>query len=297
MSQYIRHFAAPLALSVALVVGACGTRDNASDTALATDTSALNRDLARAGTDTAAQPQLKDVPATPAPAPTKTASTPPKRTTTSSSGSTTRTTTPAPTKTATGNTVTKADAGTAASGASGGGSVGMIASGTTINLASNQRICTGSSSNVGDTFQARVSEAVTGSNGAVIPAGATATVRITELKRSENTNDPIRIGLAVSSISFGGKTYPVDAEVTDVAVQRERASTRGNDAKKVAIGTAVGAIAGQVIGKDTKGTVIGAAAGAAVGAGAAAATANYNGCVNEGGRIQIRLNSGTQIRA
>ncbi|HKG91187.1 MAG TPA: glycine zipper 2TM domain-containing protein [Gemmatimonadaceae bacterium] len=295
MSQYIRHFAAPLALTAALVVGACGTKDNASDTALATDSAALNRDLARAGTDTGAQPALKDVPATPAATPTKTASTPPKRTTTSSSGSTTRT--PTPTKTASGNTVTKSDpAAAGGAAATGGGAVGMIASGTTINLASSQKVCT-NTHNVGDTFTATVAEAVTGSNGAVIPAGATANVRVTEVKKSENVNDPIRIGLAVSSISINGRSYPVDAEVTDVAVARERASTRGNDAKKVAIGAAAGAVLGQVIGKNTKGTVIGAAGGAAAGAAAAAATADYNGCVNQGGRIQIRLNAGTQIRA
>src|SRR5688572_12322026 len=59
MSKYIRY---PLALALALAVGACAGDDSASDSALATD-SALNADLELAGQDTAAQPQLSDVPA------------------------------------------------------------------------------------------------------------------------------------------------------------------------------------------------------------------------------------------
>jgi len=56
-------------------------------------------------------------------------------------------------------------------------------------------------------------------------------------------------------------------------------------------------VIGQVIGKDTKGTVIGAAAGAAAGTAAAATTANYEGCVNDGGRIVITLTSPLSIKA
>jgi hypothetical protein len=41
--------------------------------------------------------------------------------------------------------------------------------------------------------------------------------------------------------------------------------------------------------------VIGAAVGGAAGAGAAAATANYEGCVNPGGKITATLNSATQV--
>ena len=138
---------------------------------------------------------------------------------------------------------------------------------------------------------------MTGSNGAVIPAGATAVIEVTKLKRSENANDNIEMGFAVKTISFGGATYNVDGDVTSAAVDRVRNSTKGNDAKKVAGGAVLGAVIGQVIGKDTKGTVIGAAAGAAAGTAAAATTANYEGCVNDGGRIVITLTSPLTIKA
>ena len=142
-----------------------------------------------------------------------------------------------------------------------------------------------------------LTEPVTGSNGAVIPAGATAEIEVTKLKRSENANDNIEMGFAVRSISYGGNWYNVDADVTSASVDRVRASTTGNDAKKVIGGAVLGAVIGQVIGKDTKGTVIGAATGAAAGTAAAATTANYDGCVNDGGRITIKLTSPLTIKA
>lgn len=283
MTEYIRRFAAPLALSLALVagVGACKTGDDD----LASDTAALNRDLELANRDTSARPGLTDVPAgtatTPRPAT-------PHPSTSGSSGSSART--------SSGNTVTRNPSTGTSSGTSGGGTVGSIASGTTMNLRSGSEVCT-NNKRVGDKFTATVEETVTGSNGATIPAGATALVTITELRKSENTNDPVTMGFSVSSVSFGGKTYPIQTEIVSAEVNKVRSTKRSSDAKKVAIGAAVGAIAGQVIGKDTKGTVIGAATGAAAGTAVAVATGDYEGCVRSGGMIRVRLTQAAQVRA
>ena len=289
MSKYIRRFGTPLALTFALGFAACSKGGENSDSTLATD-SALNRDLALASGDSAAQPQLKDVPAE-APAPTTST---PSRPRTTTPKPTTRPTTPAtkepapPPRTASGNTVTPGEKNS-------GGSVGEIASGTSLTLASGQKVCT-NTGKVGDRITATTSEAVTGTNGVTVPAGAIAVLEITKLKRSENANDNIEMGFAVRTLQFGGTTYNVDADVTSAAVDRVRNSTKGNDAKKVAGGAVLGAVIGQVIGKDTKGTVIGAAAGAAAGTAAAAATANYEGCVNDGGRIVIKLTAPLTIK-
>ena len=292
MSKYIRRVGAPLALTIAFAVGACSKGGEKADTTLAQD-STLNRDLQLATGDSAAQPQLKDVPppaATPEPAPAPTTTRP--RTTPTRPA--TRPTTPAPApssppRTASGNTVTTGEK-------SSGGNVGMIASGTSLTMASTSKVCT-NTNKVGDRFTATLSEAETGSNGAVIPAGATAVIEITKLKKSENANDNIEMGFAVRTIEFGGNTYNVDADVSSAAVDRVRSSTKGNDAKKVIGGAVLGAVIGQVIGKDTKGTVIGAATGAAAGTAAAATTANYEGCVNDGGRIVVKLTSPLTIKA
>ena len=293
MVQYIPRFNASLALSFALFAAACTAK---TDNNAAAD-SALNKDIQLANRDTAAQPALTDVPASStAPAPTTTATTP--RTTTTKT-TTTRTTTRTPTTTtrtpttsvtSSGNTVTRTSSGNAA----GAGRVGTIPAGSELNLASGSTICT-NKNKVGDRFNASVTNAVSGSNGAVIPAGATATVEVTELKRSENANDNVVMGFRVVSVSFGGHTYPVSATTSYAQVSKVKNQPKNKDIQKVVGGAAIGAIAGQILGKSTKATVIGAAAGGAAGAAAAAATANYEGCVNSGGRITATLNSSTQV--
>jgi uncharacterized protein YcfJ len=298
---------------VSLAAGVVGCSDRKPESDALNQDSSLSRDLALAGSADSAQPKLQDVPSdsarAPAPVATAPAPTPPRPATRNTSTGTTvrtppRTTTrrpeptpttaapPAPTRTASGNTVTSNPGNAAAAEGSGTGS---IPAGTAISLASNSKVCT-NTHHVGDRFTARVSEAVSGSNGAVIPAGATATVEITQLSRSENVRDKIEMGFRVVSITFGGRTYAVDATTESADVTRVRNQPASKDRQKVIGGAVIGAIAGQVLGKDTKGTVIGAATGAAAGAAAAAATANYEGCVNEGARITVKLDSATQVR-
>jgi hypothetical protein len=282
MVQYIPRLSASLVLSFALLAGACAKTDNT-----ASADSALNKDIQLANGDSAAQPALTDVPAATATTPaTSTKTTTPKTTTTTRT--TTTTTKPSTSTTSSGNTVTRNPSGTAAA------RTGTIAAGSTLNLASSSKVCT-NTNHVGDHFTATVTNAVTGSNGAVIPAGATANVEVTDLKRSENANDNVVMGFRVTSVSFGGHTYPVSATTASADVIKVRNQPKSKDIQKVVGGAAIGAIAGQILGKSTKATVIGAAAGGAAGAGAAAATANYKGCVNSGGRITATLNSATTV--
>jgi hypothetical protein len=279
MVQYIPRLSASLVLSIALFAGACAKSDNTA----AAD-SALNKDIQLANGDTAAQPALTDVPAATATTPaTSTKTTTPKTTTTTR----TTTTRPSTSTTSSGNTVTRNPSGTASR-------TGTIAAGSTLNLASSSTVCT-NTNHVGDRFNATVTNAVTGSNGAVIPAGATAHIEVTELKRSENANDNVVMGFRVTSVSFGGHTYPVSATTSSAEVTKVRNQPKNKDIQKVIGGAAIGAIAGQILGKSTKATVIGAAAGGAAGAGAAAATANYEGCVNSGGHITATLNSAATV--
>lgn len=281
MVQYIPRLSASLALSLALFAGACSKKD---DTAAAD--SALNKDIQLANGDTSARPALTDVPAGTAtnPAPSTTTT---KTTTTTTRKPTTTTRTPTTSVTSSGNTVTRNNSGSAAK-------IGTIPAGAVLNLASGSKVCT-NTNKVGDRFNASVTNAIVGSNGAVIPAGATATVEVTELKRSENVNDNVVMGFRVVSVNFGGHTYPISATTSYADVSKVRNEPKGKDVQKVVGGAAIGAIAGQILGRSTKATVIGGAVGAAAGAGAAAATANYEGCVNSGSRITATLNSSTQV--
>ncbi|HWH49945.1 MAG TPA: hypothetical protein VN651_00250 [Gemmatimonadaceae bacterium] len=300
MLKYTRRLGASL-LVATVALGACrGEQKQGPDTtALGADTT-LNRDLALAGHDSTAQPQLKDVPpASGTKAPSSTKSEPrttPRRSSSGSSGSSHTPSTPGPTTTKSGNTVTSNPGSSSNPSASGGGAVGTIAEGSTLTTHANSRVCTNTNA-VGDHVTATLENAVPGTNGASIPAGATVNLTVTQLKRSENSRDPIVMEFAVNSVTYGGHTYQIQGTVASAAVDRIRDEPKSKDIQKVGVGAAVGAIAGKILGKSTKAAVIGGAAGAAAGAATAAATANYSGCIASGGSIVIKLTAPASVRA
>lgn len=257
LMRYARSVRLLPVLGLIAGMAACSGRDANADTDLA-------RDLALATQMDPAEPTLSDTtPATPAPAPAPAPRPqPPPRTQPR----------PAPQPAAPQPTAPK---------------VGAVSIGARMVLASDSRVCT-NTHKVGDRFVATLRDGVFGSNGAVIPAGSKAEVEVTALKRSENVNDEIVIGLVVRAVTVNGTRYETDAETKEFALEKVRAS---NDAKKVVGGAAVGAVVGQIIGRDTRSTVIGAATGAAAGTAAAVATANHEGCVPESGRIEVVLTS------
>ena len=256
------HLRAFLPVAVLAIFAACG-RDADTATADSADTA---RDMTVV-VDSATQPQLKDVPVSPpASSPSRPKSTPPRTQPPAS--------TPAPAPAPAPVTPTPTS--------------GVIASGTSLALTSNSKVCT-NTNKIGDRFDATLTTPVSGTNGVSLPAGATVNIEVTELKRSVDSKSNIVMGFRVVSISSGGRTYTPDAEVVTASIDRVRAQDRGDDAKKVATGAAAGAIIGQVLGRNTKGTLIGAAVGAAAGAAAASSTSDYEGCVNAGASIAVRL--------
>ena len=262
-----RDLRAVLPIAFAALFVACAGRDD--ETAATDSVDTARRDVSVV-TDTAAQPQLKDVPASPpAAAPSRPKSNPPRQQTQQPPAAT-----PAPAP----STPAPAPAPTS----------GVIASGTTLSLASGSKICT-NTNKVGDRFNASLSESVSGSNGVSLPAGSTVSIEVTELKRSEDSKTQIVMGFRVVSITANGRTYTPEAEVVTASIDRVRSQNKGDDAKKVVGGAAAGAIVGQVLGRDRKGTLIGAAVGAAAGAAAASSTSDYEGCVNAGSAIAVRL--------
>ena len=291
----ITRWLTPVALTSALVMGACKKSDSSQ---LTQDSTAYARDLQMANHDSATQPQLNDAPPAPAAAP---AAAPAPASTRSSSAAPTRprrepaaTAAPgnapaAPTTTANGNTVVHGKAGSEAA-------VGTIASGTAIDLTSTDRVCT-NTNHVGDKFTATVNQAVAGSNGVTIPSGAKAVIAISQLKQSGKTGDPIQMTFDVTNLTWGDKSFPIDATIDHVDVDKVRNASKTSDAAKVGGGAVIGGIIGQIIGHSTKSTVIGAATGAAAGTAVAMGTAGYDGCVPVGGNIKIHLNAPAQIQS
>lgn len=160
----------------------------------------------------------------------------------------------------------------------------VLPSGSELELESGERICT-NTSNVGDVFDATLSEPVIRANGTVIPSGAVARGEVTSVNPGVGKKGEIAIN--IQSITFDGRTYPLSSRVTHADVKRIRTGSRS--AGKVAAGAGVGAILGQAIGRDARGTVIGATGGAAAGAVLAGRGRTYSQCVPDGGRITAEL--------
>src|SRR5947207_850849 len=180
MLKYTSRLAAPFAVAVLTLLGTACSKDKKGpdSTALGAD-STLNRDLAlAAGRDTAARPQLKDVPANaptnPAPVtrtPTKTRpKTEPRPSTPRPLPGAPAAPVPTTSTTASGNTVTSNPGASSNPSSTGGGSVGSIPGGSVLNTHASSKICTNTNA-PGDRVTATLDQAVTGSNGASIPAG------------------------------------------------------------------------------------------------------------------------------
>ena len=281
MSRHI--LSSLLVLTTALALGAC--RNEARDDAAVTD-SALARDLTLASTDVAPTPQLRDIPdsappveemprepvvrrapaparapvrerpkpVTPAPAPAPVIEAPVPAPTPA----------PAPTRT------------------------GVIGAGTTVGLTLDSRACS-DANRPGDKMVAHTSEAVTGTNGVVFPAGSPVVIEVATVVQG-GTADSSTVTFRVKSITANDVTHVVTGDVIATGtLDKTRVETKSADKKKVIGGAILGAIVGKVAGGGAKGTIIGAAAGAAAGTAAAAASAKYETCVPAGAPLRMTI--------
>jgi uncharacterized protein YcfJ len=143
----------------------------------------------------------------------------------------------------------------------------------------------------GDKLVATTSNAVTGSNGAVIPAGSAVVLEVASVTPGA-TPDATQITFRVRSVVVNDKTYNVTADVQALAPlekQKVADADPNADKKKVIGGAIAGAILGQMIGHNTKGTVIGAAAGAVAGGAVAKSGEKWEGCLPAGAPIRVTL--------
>ena len=163
---------------------------------------------------------------------------------------------------------------------------GTFIAGLELSLLSEQRVCS-NVSDVGNEFGALVSENVVGTNGMIIPKGATAIAEITSLGNQE-TGDAI--GLRIHSIVFAGKIYPVSSKVTFAEQESVQSARRKTNPKTVAAGAGLGAVLGAVVGAGPPGAILGGAGGAAAGAAIGTRkTWRSESCIPDRGRITARL--------
>ena len=172
---------------------------------------------------------------------------------------------------------------------------GVIAAGMLLRFETRDKVCSGTTA-VGSSFTAPLTREAAGTNGALIPTSAVGTFEVVASRSAKNKGDSTGMAIQLTSISYAGSSYPVDATVESVATSRVRTTTGTTDARKVAGAAAIGALAGQLLGKNTKGTLLGAAAGAAAGAVAASQTGDYETCIGAATPISATLNAPLTVK-
>ena len=162
-----------------------------------------------------------------------------------------------------------------------------IGAGIGIVMTSGGRVCT-ESNRPGDKIVATIDSPVSGTNGALIPAGSKVVLEIA----SVTPGDQAHIDFRVRGLYVNDSLYPATGTVSPTT-PLERVKVANSDAnadkKKVIGGAIAGAILGQIIGHNTKGTVIGAATGAAAGAVAAKTGEKYESCLPAGASLHMTL--------
>lgn len=143
----------------------------------------------------------------------------------------------------------------------------------------------------GETFTTTVASDVTDAKGrVVIPAGASVTLTITEIRESENKGDKTgKLTLMPTEVAFGGQTYAINASAQALDRHLVDRKTNAGDIAKVGAGTAAGAVVGRVIGGNTKGAVIGGLIGGAIGTQRAVETQDRDVVVPAGSRVELTL--------
>ena len=157
---------------------------------------------------------------------------------------------------------------------------------TTINQEINSKV-----NKKGETVTTTVASDVTDATGrVVIPAGATITLTITEIRESENKGDKTgKLTLTPTEVAFGGQTYAISASAEALDRHLVDRKTNAGDIAKVGAGTAAGAVVGRVIGGNTKGAVIGGIIGGAIGTQRAVETQDRDVVVSAGSRVELTL--------
>ena len=145
-------------------------------------------------------------------------------------------------------------------------------------------------SRVGDRFHAVLADDVLGANGEVLlPRGAVLNGRVAESHESGAADDPAALRVEVESVTVGGSTLSLQADVVELDAEFRARDSDVRTAVKVGAGAAAGAALGRILGGGRSSTIKGAVAGAAAGTAVALATKNSGAVVKAGARLVVRV--------
>jgi hypothetical protein len=173
-----------------------------------------------------------------------------------------------------------------------------LPAGTSMDARLNQSIGT-SSSRSGDSFNATVVNPVYARDGSIaIPAGSILHGRITGVHNATVPGEQSVIRLAFEDLQMRGRTYPVTASVSNVALERQpTGATTSSTVRGAVTGAAAGAVLGAVISggelsKILTGGLLGAAAGTVISMGAG----GTESVLPAGSIMSVRTNENVRIR-
>jgi hypothetical protein len=165
-----------------------------------------------------------------------------------------------------------------------------VPAGTTLRLELQSAVGSDSSS-VEDTVRAALRQPVTVDGREVIPAGSEVVGHVTDVERSGRVKGRARVAYQFNSLHVGGDEH----DIRTAAISHLAPATKGEDAKKIAIGAGAGAALGAILGGGD-GAAKGAAIGGAGGTGVVLATRGKEVSMGPGADVSTRLTSPLTLR-
>lgn len=147
------------------------------------------------------------------------------------------------------------------------------------------------SSRVEDTVRATLRQAVSVEGQPVLPVGTELVGVVTDVAGAGRVKGRARIAYRFNSLRHDGERY----DVGTATVSHQAEATKGEDAKKIAIGAGAGAAVGALLGGGS-GAVKGAAIGGAGGTGVVLATKGKEVRLGPGANVNTRLTAPLTIR-
>ncbi len=167
-----------------------------------------------------------------------------------------------------------------------------LASGTPIDVAVNTQIST-KTAQVGDSWSGSVKENVIVGNTVVIPAGSIVSGVVNVAKPAAGKGTLATLGLAVRSISVGGRDHMVAASTEPI----EAGSPRARNLGAIAGGAAAGALIGKAAGGGGKGALIGGLIGGVAAGAGVAASKGYQVELKEGTVITFSVDQSVLVKS
>src|SRR5207237_3902508 len=103
--------------------------------------------------------------------------------------------------------------------------------------------------------------------------------------------------LDFDSLTFGGRTYPFEANITATNLQKQGGASTSETVKSAAIGAAAGAVLGAVLsGADKDKILLGAGLGAVAGTAISLGRSGENGVLPAGSRLSVQTTQSVALR-